>query len=113
MLGLCEEGMQQAREVFEIYERLGDTAQVECLVALARLLWEDKQVDAAEETVARAIDLFPEKDQGFRVCRCQTLLGDIYRSKGEREKVIHHFEVAIKIASPSTGTPSYFGPITL
>ena len=101
MLGLHEEGIQQAREAFEIYERLGDTTeQAECLRALARLLLDDKQLDAAEEAATRAIDLFPEEGQEFRVCRCQRLLGDIYGSKGEREKAIHYYKVAINIASP-------------
>ena len=101
MLGLCEEGIQQAREALEIYERLGDTTeQADCLRALALLLWEDQQLDAAEEAVTRAIDLFPEKGQEFGIGRCQKLLGEIYCSKGRREKAIHHFEAAIKIASP-------------
>ena len=101
MLGLCEEGIQQAKEAFKICERLGNTTeQAESLRVLARLLWEDKQLDAAEEAVTRAIDLFPKKGQEILVCRCQRLLGDIYRSKGEREKAIHHYKVAIEIASP-------------
>ena len=101
MLRLCEEGIQQAREAFEIFERLGDTMeQAECLRALARLLWQDKQLDAAEEEVTRAIDLLPGKGAELRVCRCQDLLGDIYHSKGEREKAIHYYKVAIEIASP-------------
>ena len=101
MLELCEEGIQQAREAFEICERLGDTTgQAESLRVLARLLLEDKQLNAAEEAVTRAIGLFPEKGEEFEVCRCQKLLGDIYRSKGKRGKAIRHFEVAIEIASP-------------
>ena len=101
MLGLREEGIQQAREALEVYERLGDTAeQAESLSTLARLLMEDKQLNAAEEAVTRAIDLFPEKGQEFRVCRCQRLLGNIYHSKGESEKAIHYYKVAIEIASP-------------
>ena len=101
MLGLCEEGIQQAREAFEIFERLGDIAeQAECLRVLAQLLSEDDQLDAAEEAATRAIDLSPEKGEEFRVCRCQRLLGDIYGSKGEREKAINHYKVAIEIASP-------------
>ena len=100
MLGLSEEGIQQAREAFEIFERLGDTMeQAESLRVLARLLSEDDQLDAAEEAVTRAIDLFSEKGQEYRICQCQKLLGNIYRSKGEREKAIHHYEVAIEIAS--------------
>ena len=101
MLGLCEEGIQQAREALEICERLGDTTeQAECLRALAQLLREEKQLDAAEEAVTRAINLFPKKGREFWVCQSHRLLGDIYLSKGEREKAIHHFGVATEIASP-------------
>ena len=101
LLGLREEGIQQAREAFEIYERLVNTAgQAECLRALARLLLEDNQLDAAEEAVTRAIDLFPKKGEEFLVCQSHRLLGDIYRSKGKKEKAIHHYEVAVEIASP-------------
>ena len=100
LLGLYEEGIQQAREALEIYEQFGDTMdQAECLRTLAFLLWSDEQLDAAEEAVTRAIDLLPEKDKEGRVCRCQKLLGDIYLSKGERQKAIHHYKVAIEIGS--------------
>ena len=34
------------------------------------------------------------------VCESHRFLGDVYSSKGEREKDIHHFEAALKIASP-------------
>ena len=109
ILGLFEEGIEQAREALEIYERLGDTAeQAECLRALARLLCTDEQLDAAEEAVTRAVDLLPEKGEELRVCRCQRLLGDIYRSKGEREKAIHHYKVAIEIASRFNWHPELF-----
>ena len=101
MLGLGEEGIQQARDALEIYERLGDAVgQAQSLRYLARLLLEDKQLDAAEKSVARAINLLPKKGQECRTSQCQELLGNIYRSKGEREKAIHHYEVAIEIASP-------------
>ena len=101
VLGLREEGIQQAREALEIYERLGDTVgQAECLIDLAYVLCIDDQPDAAEEAAFRAIDLLPEKGQQFRVCQAHRALGDIYCNKGEAEKAIHHFEVAIEIATP-------------
>ena len=100
-LKIFGEGIQQAREALGIYERLGDTAgQAESLGYLARLLWRDKQVDAAEEAVARAMNLLPVEGQEFQVCQYLQLLGNISRSKGEREKAIRNFEVAIKMASP-------------
>ena len=101
MLELFEEGIQQAMEAFKIYEQLGNTVgQAGCLGGLAQLLWEDEKLDAAEEAVTRAIDLLPEKGEEFQVCQSYQLLGNIYRSKGEREKSIQYFEVAIEIASP-------------
>ena len=102
MLEIQEEAKQQAREAFEIYERLGDSlGQAESLKQLALLLYDDEQFDAAEEAAVRAIDLLPEKGQEFRIGQCHGVLGDVYHSKGEREKAIHHFEVALKIISPS------------
>ena len=100
MLGLYKEGIQQAKEAMRIYEGLDDiVGQAESLMQLAWLLYDDEQLDAAEEAVTHAIDLLPEKGQEFRTCQCHHLLGNIYRSKGEREKAIHHSEVELKIAS--------------
>jgi len=98
--GFLEEGIRQAKEGSEIYERLGDTAdQAKCLITLAMLLHKDNQLDAAGEAASRAIDLLPEKGEQFRVCQGHRALGNIHRSKGNKEKAIHHFEVAIEIAS--------------
>jgi tetratricopeptide (TPR) repeat protein len=100
LIGLPKEGIQQAREALEIYERLGLTAQqAECLIKLASLFESDKQLDAAEEAALRAINLLPEEGEQYRVCGVQRALGNIYRSKGETKKAIHHFEVALGIAS--------------
>ena len=67
---------------------------------LGWLLHEDDQLDAAEEAGSRAINLFLDEGDQFRVCRSHRLLGDIYRDKGETEKAINHFETALGIASP-------------
>jgi len=64
------------------------------------LLREDGQFDTAEEAASRAIDLLPEKGEEYRVCKSHRILGDIYKLKDETEKAIHHFEVALGIASP-------------
>ena len=86
MLGLFEEGIQQAREALEIYQRLGIAlGQALCLNYLARLLLGDKQLDAAKEAASQAIDLAPGKGQEFLTCDSHRFLGEIYRSKGERE----------------------------
>ena len=102
LMGLHKEGIQQAKEAFEILKRLGETVgQVQCLIELAWLLRGDKQFDAAEESASRAISLIPEQGERFLVCQSHRTLGNIYRSKGETEKAIHHFEVALGIASSS------------
>ena len=100
LLDLPEEGIQQAKEASEIFERLGDTVgQARCLVDLAQLLLGDKQLDAAEEAPFHAIDLLSERDEQFSVCQCHRVLGDVYCSKGEAKKAVNHFEVALGIAS--------------
>ena len=97
---LHEEGIQQAREASEISGRLGDTVeQARCLVELAWLLHHDREPDAAEEAASRAISLLPEKGEQFQVCRCHRVLGAIHRSKGDTKKAVHHYEVALGIAS--------------
>ena len=101
LLGQCKEGIRQAREALEIYRRLGNTVdQAKCLNFLAFLLYEDKQSDAAEEAAFQVINLIPAGGQEFLSCECQRLLGNVYRSKGEKEKSTHHFEAALAIASP-------------
>jgi len=101
VIGLHEEGIQQAREALGIYERLGDTGQqANCLILLALLLNSEKQFDAAEEAAFRAIALIPEEGQQYRVCHSHIALSEIYQSKGEIEKAVHHTEVVLAIATP-------------
>ena len=66
---------------------------------LARFLCEDKQFDIAEQAAWHAIGLFPEKGEEYRICGSHRVLAQVYQSKGEIEKAIHHFEVALGIAS--------------
>jgi len=100
-MDLHEEGIEQARKALEIYKQLDDTVgQARCLIALALLLHNDRQPGDAEEAASRAIDLLPEKGEKFLVCKCNCLLGNIYRSKGERKKAAHHLELALGIAIP-------------
>ena len=99
-MGRCEEGIRQAREASEIFERLGEVVeQAYSLIFLAWLLCEARQLDAAEETGSRAINLLPEKGEEFRVCLSHRALGEIYQSKGKTKKAVHHFEAALAIAS--------------
>ena len=101
-LRLYKEGIQQAEESSEIHERLGDpVAQARSLNVLAGLLHADGQLDAAEKAASRVIDLVPKEGDQFLVCQCHRFLGNIYRSKGEIEKAIHHYETALGIASSS------------
>jgi hypothetical protein len=98
-LRLFEEGIRQAKEASEIHEWLDRAVeQAACLRVLAWLLDENNQLDAAEEAASRSIDLLPDTEQ-FQVCQGHFTLGDIYRSKGEAEKAINHFETALGIAS--------------
>jgi len=109
LIGLPEEGTQQGKEASDIFERLGDTAkQAECLISLARSLHDDEQLDAAEEAASRAINLLPKNGKQFLVCRGHRILGDICHLKGDREKAIHHFEVALGIASSLNYHPELF-----
>jgi tetratricopeptide (TPR) repeat protein len=101
ILDFYEEGIQQTKEASEIFERIDDAiGQIRCLNDLAWLLFDDDQLDAAEDAASRAIDLVPEKGQDVVRCQLHRILGQIHRSKGEKEKAIHHFETAIEIASP-------------
>ena len=106
---LYEEGIQQAREASEIFERFGHAVdQAECLIHLAFLLQDDGQLDAAEEAGSRAIDLLPVKGQEFNVCQVHRILGSIYRSKGETKKAILHLEAALAIASSLNAVEQLF-----
>ena len=99
-LGLYEEGIKQAREASENFERLGETVgQARCLIDLAEALFDDGQLDAAGETASRAIKLLSEKGEQHWVCIGHRVLGDIYRSKGDTERAIRHLEVSLGIAS--------------
>ena len=100
MLGHREEGIQQVKEALEILEKLKSVVHLaDSWHRLGLLLYEDKQLDAAEDAASRAINLLPEKGQQSRVCNCYRLLGNICRSKGATEKAIGHFETALGIAS--------------
>jgi tetratricopeptide (TPR) repeat protein len=100
-IGLHEEGIQQAREALGVYERLGDAAgRARCLKFLASSLYTGKQFDDAEKAALRAINL-QEEGQQHQISECHYVLGNIYSSKGDTKKAIHHFELAIGIASPS------------
>ena len=100
MLHLYEEGIHRAKEALEIYERVGDTAkQGDSLLQLALSLDGNRQPDAAAEAASRVIELSLGKGEEFQVCVSHRVLGNIYRSKGERENAVRHLETALGIAS--------------
>ncbi|KAF9791098.1 hypothetical protein BJ322DRAFT_1208324 [Thelephora terrestris] len=100
MQGHRGEAIQHVKEAIEINERLRDTiGQANCWNDLAFALFDDRQVDAAEDAAFRAINLVSEKAQESLVCNSHQLLGMVYNSKGEVEKAIHHFETGLEIAS--------------
>jgi len=108
LLGLHEEGIQQAREALEIYKQFNEIiGQGQCLELLAWLLHGDNQLDAAEEAASRAINLLSGGRGQFTVCQSYRILGKIYSSKGETKKAIDHFETALRIASP----PNWHGQL--
>jgi tetratricopeptide (TPR) repeat protein len=96
---LYKEGILQAKESLEIFERLNDVpGQAHALQQLAWLLRRDNKLDAAEEAATRSINLLPDTEQ-FLVCQGHRALGDVCRSKGETEKAVDHFGTALGIAS--------------
>jgi tetratricopeptide (TPR) repeat protein len=103
MLGLHEEGIQQAKEASEIYERFSDEIlKADCLIQLGHLFLDRQQLDEAEDAATRAIDLLlgKEKDRvEFFVCQSHRILGDAYYQQGKKGKAIYHFETALGIAS--------------
>ena len=101
LLDHFREGIQQAEEALEISERIGDTiGQAWSLDNLSHLLVGGQQLEAAEATASRAIDLITEEGQGYLACSLHRVLGRIFGSKGEKREAIHHFETVLRIASP-------------
>jgi len=100
LMGLRKEGIRLIQEALEIFERLGDTVeQAWCLNYLAWLLFSERLFSAAEEAASRSIKLLPEKGEEFLVCESHHVLGSAYCFKRKWRKAIHHFEVALGIAS--------------
>ena len=100
LLHLAEEGLQQAKEALEISERIsGVVEQAWCLNGLAHVLFDSQQLIAAKDAASRAIDLIAEEDQEHLACRLNRMLGRIFDSLGEKKEAIHHFEMALRIAS--------------
>ena len=100
LLGLCEEGVHQAKGALEIYERVGDKErQAYSLVGLAWLFYDDDRLSDAEEAASRAIQLLFGKDQEYLVCRSLRVLGCVHRSRSNSGEAIVRFKTALDIAS--------------
>ena len=99
-MGPDEEGIRQARESSEIFQRLGCVVpQADSLTNLAWVLLGAGQLDAAEEAGLRGIDLLLGKGEEIWVCQAHRALGEIYRSKGDTKRAIYHFKAALGIGS--------------
>jgi len=97
LLGLYKEGTQRMREALEIYERLDRVTQ--SWESLAWLLYDNKQLDAAEDDTSRATNLLAGRHEQIMVCECHRILGDIYRSEGRAGEALAHLKMALGIAS--------------
>ena len=112
--GSHSEGIRQAKELLEIFERIGDKGkQGNSLNRLAWALCNDEQLDAAEEAAFHAIQLLSEKGQEFWICDSHTILGRIYEAKGEREKAVYHLKATLAITSRFGWNDSFTADITL
>ena len=99
-LGLGEDGIRRIKEALEIYEQLDNVmGQAQSWRIFAWLLYDDSQLDAAEEAASKAIDLLSDNQDQYDVCDCHRILGTICRSRGKAEKAIKHYEIALRIAS--------------
>ena len=99
-LGLVQEGLDQAREAVEIFERIGDIKKHGySLLTLATILAKDRQLDAADEVASRILQLRPEKDEEYLACHAHVTLCAINTIKGDVEKSSRHAETALEIAT--------------
>jgi len=98
-LGHYADGISRAKEALEIYEELDDTVgQADCLHRLALLFAQDNQVDAAEATSSRAMDLFPNGPSQSQLHERHHTLGHICHRRGDTEGAIAHHMKALEIA---------------
>jgi tetratricopeptide (TPR) repeat protein len=99
-MGHMEEGILQAKEALEIYERLDDTVrQAKLLQRLALLFAEDDRIDDAEEAASRAMNLSSDEQKQYQTSEHHHVLSHIHHSRGETEVAIGHLKTALGIAS--------------
>ena len=108
-LGFHKEAILQTKEALEIYRKLNNTdGEAQAWQLLARSLFLDNQLDAAEEAASRVIELLTDQGNQCSVCNSYRTLGNICRSKGEADKATGHYETALEIASRFGWYPQLF-----
>ena len=108
-IGHYDEGIGQVKEASEIFGKINNIrGQALALNDLAWLLFDDNQLDAAQDAASRGIDLIPEKGHEYIVCQLHRVLGKIYQSKGESKKAIHHYQTSLRISSPLNANGELF-----
>ena len=107
-LGHYEEGIQQATEASEIYDRLdNESGQAQCWLELSWLYFANSQLDAAEAAAFRILNLL-DGDLQLVVCQGHRILGNIHYSRDETEKAIDHYNTALRIAYTSNWQDEQF-----
>ena len=100
LMGFADEAIQHGKEASEIFGRFDGAAEpVASMIHFAQSLVDDNKLDGVEQAASRTIYFLSERGEQSAVCWCQCLLGTIYQSKGEFEKAVYHFQVALDIAS--------------
>ena len=95
-LFLHEEGIPQAKEALEIYERLEDTeGQADSLGCLAFLYLQDNMHTTAVEVSSRAVDLSSGERKQSHLCEYHHILGHRYSPR--QAQISHHIK-ALDIA---------------
>ena len=101
MLGLYRVGVHHVVEAMDISQGPGDiVCRPGFFNILAKLLKADGQPQLAEKAASRVITHLRRSGQKYLACDLHRVLGDIYFSQHNTRKAIHHFETAVRIASP-------------
>lgn len=97
---LYAEGILQAKEALGIYQWHDHASgQADCWKNLARLSYEDGQLEAAEEAALRAIDLLLDQGDPVTVFQSRRVLGDTCHPRDDTGKVTDHFQKGLGIAA--------------
>ena len=101
--GLCEEGIQQAREAMKNFQRLGDVmGEVYCHISLFRFFHRANRLHDAgncESQVIGLVDIFMPTADPVSRCFLHLSLVDLYCHKGDAEESIFHLEAALTVTT--------------